>query len=476
MPILPCYFSFFLELPEKPQASSWHHLYRRIVSELLLLFAFVGRYLSALFPLCRHCKQHLQNKESKHSGKPIIFAYNLQSLFWIKLEIRRPNVNAVICFIVALSLCCIVPSECFADSASAMNLGFADDLLANFETTAKTWESAIRGYSLTLFKVLITIELAWLGTQSILKQYDMKQKLAELVLLIIYASFMASIVFHSGEWTTALIKSFSSVALKTGAPEATPSAIFAYGYDIICTLTDEMSLLESVGVILCCVIIAITFALMTAQVLLVKCESIIVLNAGAILLGFGGSKFTKDYAINYLKYSLAVAAKLFTLQLLMGMSMNFIETFTTLNSKSFTDIILVVCSSVLILALIKFIPAKVAEIVNVSQVSGGGALTSAMSAIGITTMTAMQMPAQALGGAIEAKRGMDTLKEAFNMAGSQGATGLGKGMQALKNLGGAARDNIGATNMGNLRSTITSHHEAFKMQQPAGPSTNFQLP
>lgn len=441
-----------------------------------LFFQFLGTLLR------RHSHHKLKGKQlkNKYLKEKLTSALELLSLFFKKIDSKYIYVN-IFSLLICIVFIFFFPESVFAEELEkvSQNRKFPLDLLSDFKSTAETWGPTIQGYSITLFKYLVTIELAWLGIQATLKQYDLKQKLAEFVLLIIYASFMASIVFHSAEWTTALIDSFNSVATKTGAPEAKPLVVFLYGYDIICNLLNNLTITKphvSLGLVICCIIIAVTFALMTAQIVMVKCESIIVLNAGAILLGFGGSKFTKDYAVNYLKYSLAVAAKLFTLQLLMGMSMDFIVKFTSLNTHSFADIFLVVCSSILILALVKFIPAKVAEIVNVSQVSGGGALTSAMSAIGITTMTAMQMPAQTLGGAVEAKRGMDTLKEAFNMAGSQGATGFGKGMQAFKNLGGAVRDNIGATNMGNLRSTITSHHEAFKMQQPAGPSTNFQLP
>ncbi|TIH11259.1 P-type conjugative transfer protein TrbL [Marinifilum sp. JC120] len=419
-------------------------------------------------------------KQTKRTTKKLSLSisYNLHTGLRKITTTTKDKTNYSKLILIVAVLILSMSNIAHAAKGATQDLGLSTRLLTEFEAAAKTWGPAIQGYSLTLFKLLISIELAWLGIQATLKQYDLKQKLAEFVLLVIYGSFMASVVFYSAEWTTALIKSFSSVAVAAGAQEPNPEIIFLYGLNIIGALLNNLTVKihVSIGILFCCVILAVTFSLMTAQLILVKCESFIVLNAGAILLGFGGSKFTKDFTVNYLKYSLAIAAKLFTLQLLMSMCLNFIEKFTTVNSESFADIFIVVCSSIIILVLIKYLPAKVAELVNVSQVSGGGALTSAMSAIGITTMTAMQMPAQALGGAVEAKRGMDTLKEAFNMAGSQGATGLGKGMQALKNLGGAARDNIGATNMGNLRSTITSHHEAFKMQQPAGPSTNFQLP
>jgi len=412
-------------------------------------------------------------------GQSPNISYNLHIEPEYLITTPKNKINYIILIIFIVISTSLTSTIAYAAKEATQDIGLSSKLLAEFEAAAKTWGPAIQGYSLTLFKYLIAIELAWLGIQSTLKQYDMKQKLAEFVILVLYASFMASVIFYSAEWSAALIKSFSSVAVKAGAQEPNPEIIFLYGLNIIGALLNNLTVKihVSIGILACCVIIAVTFSLMTAQLILVKCESIVVLNAGAILLGFGGSKFTKDFTVNYLKYSLAIAAKLFTLQLLMSMSLNFIEKFTAVNTKSFADIFVVVCSSIIILALIRYLPAKVAEMVNVSQVSGGGALTSAMSAIGIATMTAMQMPTQALGGAIEAKRGTDTLREAFNMASSQGATGFARAGQALMNVGGAVRDNIGATNMGNLRSSIVANHEALKMQQAnSGPSNNFQLP
>ncbi|WP_169738213.1 P-type conjugative transfer protein TrbL [Maridesulfovibrio frigidus] len=361
----------------------------------------------------------------------------------------------------------------FADAAekTTQSLDFPSKLLFEIEAAAKTWGPAIQGYSLSLFKKLLIIEMAWMGIQAILKGSDLQQLLAEFVLLIIYACFMLAILYHYEEWANALIKSFGSVAIKTGAPKTSPKEIFVYGLIIIGNLLNNLSVLNvplSIGIVLCCFIIAITFTLITAQVVMVKCEAFIVLNAGAILLGFGGSKFTKDYAINFLRYALSVAVKLFVLQLLLSMSMNFIEKFTTVNSQSFADIFLVICSSILILALVKSIPDIVSGIVNGSHVSTGSALTSAFSAVGIGTMAAMQGIKTAGGGAIDAKRGVDALREATSMAGSQGSTGFAKGMQTLKNLGGAMRDNIGDSSMGNVRSSMKARHEAFKMEQDSG--------
>ncbi len=472
-------FIFLLSLIHQGsrQASFLLNQYYKTPS-LLALFAALGQFpLSVFFRSVLHCRQTQKNKGLEHLKNKIIFALNIPLPFLEKVKIK-PNTVKLLTFIVVVMVASLLDEKiAFASNDGTQIFNFPSELLNEFETVAKEWGPAIEGFSLSLFKWLMMIEIGWFGIQAVVKGYDLKQIFAEFLLLIIYACFMVAIIYYHNEWMTALINSFSSVAKKTGAPEANPTAIFLYGYDIICQLIDEMSLVDSVGIIFCCLIIAITFTLITAQVVLVKCEAYIVLNAGAILLGFGGSKLSKDYAINFLRYALAVAVKLFVLQLLMGMSMSFIVKFTTVNTKNFSDILLVVCSSILILALVKSIPDIVSGIVNGSHVSTGSALTSAVSAVGIASMAVGRAPAQALGGAVEAKRGFDTTREAFSMAGSQGATGFAKGMQAAKNLSGAMRDNIGDSDMGNLRSSMVARHESFKMDQAnSGPSDDFQHP
>ncbi|MBI9112338.1 P-type conjugative transfer protein TrbL [Maridesulfovibrio ferrireducens] len=439
------------------------------LSLLAQLFVPVALFLSEPFQDYFGHKQTTKNLETKLLKNKLINALELLILVLIILKNKLFNVKFIILFSVLL-LAFFYSDLAFADDAekTTQNLDFPSKLLSEIETAAKTWGPAIQRYSLSLFKSLLIIEIAWMGIQAILKGSDLQQILAEFVLLIIYACFMLAILYHYEEWANALIKSFGSVATKTGAPKISPKDIFIYGIIIIGNMLNTLSVLNiplSIGIIFCCLIIAITFTLITAQIVMVKCEAFIVLNAGAILLGFGGSKFTKDYAINFLRYALSVAVKLFVLQLLLGMSMNFIEKFTSVNTKSFADIFLVICSSILILALVKSIPDIVSGIVNGSHVSTGSALTSAFSAVGIGTMTAMQGLKAAGGGIIDGKRGVDAVREGANMASSQGATGFAKAAQTVKNLGGAMRDNIGSSGMGNIRSSIKARHEAFKMEQ-----------
>ncbi|NDV26923.1 P-type conjugative transfer protein TrbL [Desulfovibrio sp. JC010] len=475
LPIFPFQHSYPKAFEPEQQGHSqnipWYPalLWRQPSQVLLQLCLSAVHYIQTLI--------HLEVKQTKVQK---FYAYIRPYLFFKKLKSKDSIVKLTVLVTFTFIILGLDYDSAFAVEQTTQSLDFPSTVLAELEEASKAWGPIIEGFSLSLFKWLIQIEIGLFAIRAILSGQELKQTFAEFTLLIFYSCFMVAIIYNHEEWTTALINSFSNVAIKTGAPEPSPQNIFTYGLIIIGNLLNNFSLIDipvSIGVLFSSLVIAVTFTLITAQIIMVKCEAYIVLNAGAILLGFGGSKITKEYAINFLRYALSVAVKLFVLQLLMGMSMSFIMKFSSVNTKSFADIFIVICSSILILALVKSIPDIVSGIVNGSHVSTGSALTSAVSAVGIASMAVGRAPAQAMGGAVEAKRGFNAAQEAFSMAGSQGATGFAKGMQAMKNLGGAMRDNIGDSDMGNLRSSMVARHESFKMDQAnSGPSNDYQFP
>ena len=48
-------------------------------------------------------------------------------------------------------------------------------------------------------------------------------------------------------------------------------------------------------------------------------ESYFVISSGVILMGFGGSQWTNQFAINIIRYAVSVGAKLFMVQLVIGL-------------------------------------------------------------------------------------------------------------------------------------------------------------
>ena len=100
-------------------------------------------------------------------------------------------------------------------------------------------------------------------------------------------------------------------------------------------------------------------------------------------MAFGGSRWTKDFAVSTIRYTVSVGAKLFVLQLLVsignGLIQQWVATFNDVTAQSLC--ILVGCSIVL-LALVKVLPETMQRIVNGSSMASGSALVGAAAAVG----------------------------------------------------------------------------------------------
>lgn len=151
--------------------------------------------------------------------------------------------------------------------------------------------------------------------------------------------------------------------------------------------------------------------------------------AAVILVGFGGSAFLKDYAVNAIRYVLAVAFKLFVMQLVLGVGIAFIESFST-STAELQDIFVVIGASVVLLALVKSLPDVCAGIINGSHVSSGAALTASAAAVGGAT----------LGTMVAGSNTVQSVKDAAKVASMDGARGLSKAAHMAKSLWGARQD------------------------------------
>ena len=80
-----------------------------------------------------------------------------------------------------------------------------------------------------------------------------------------------------------------------------------------------------VAPIIIAVIILIVCALIAVNMILLLCAAWIVLYAGLIFLGFGGCRWTSDMAINYYRTVLGVGVSLMTMQLIIGIGVQFLQ-------------------------------------------------------------------------------------------------------------------------------------------------------
>ena len=75
------------------------------------------------------------------------------------------------------------------------------------------------------------------------------------------------------------------------------------------------------ALVFCAVVIFIAYLAIAIQFVVAMVESYLVIGAGVIFLGFGGSRWTAAYVERYIAYAVSVGMKILVLYLLVGAGM-----------------------------------------------------------------------------------------------------------------------------------------------------------
>lgn len=297
-----------------------------------------------------------------------------------------------------------------------------NNIVDQYRGAVSTWEPIIRRHSMWLFWTLAFFEFAWMGIRLALKGADFQEFVSELVQRIMFVGFFAAVLLFSGEWIDAIISSFRQIADEAtvaggGTAGISPSAIFDRGLAIAWSITSEVGMnpFTNLGLMISSLVLMVCFALISAFLMLALIEMYIVTGAGIVLLGFGGSRFTKDFAVKYLTYAVSVGVKLLVMQLVVGIGEAIVSDWQTDVENNQGQTLILVGASIVILALVKSVPDIIQGIINGVSPGSGGAITAAAAAVG----------GAAIGAATGAVGGYQAVKEASKLAGVQGAASGG---------------------------------------------------
>lgn len=331
--------------------------------------------------------------------------------------------------LLAFIVCFFVSSICYA------NNDVITDITTKFSSQASIYGSALKTYAERLFYWCLILDTALLGIRVALKRDDITSILKQFIFILLFAGFIFSVIKNYDVWSMNLINGLKNIGNGIGGQDLTTTP-FKTGIEIVRKILDATSAwspVDSLGYLIIGCIIMACFALMTAQIVMIKCEAYIAMNAAVLLLGFGGSSLLKEYAINTMRYALSVAFKLFVMQLVVGIGMSFVNDFKSTDTELF-DLLVLIGAAVVLLALVKTIPDVCAGIINGSHTGNGGSL---MSTGAMVAGVGMAAGAAAAGGSASLARGVGSVRAAVQMAGHEGKTGWGK-------LGGAARNLMNA--------------------------------
>ena len=350
---------------------------------------------------------------------------------------------------------------------AATDADFVSRLVEAFYQKTSAWEPILKKYALLVFRWLLILEVCYLGIKAALNRDQVGDIFRQFVMLLLMAGFFLAVINYYKEWSWNLLDGLKQVGFELSSPQYASDSPFIAGMKIVKLILAKLSAWSpgnSIALLIAALVVMVCFALISAQVVFIKCEAMVAMMASLILVGFGGSSFLKEYAVNAVRYVLAVAFKLFVMQLVLGVGLAFIQDFDT-STAELQDIFVIIGASVVLLALVKSLPDTCAGIINGSHVSGGGALTASAAAVGGAAMGAAAM---AISGGRSAAVTTQNVRDAANIANMEGKSGFGKGMHMARSLWGARQDakTAGEKSLATRsRSEMQERLERTRMQQ-----------
>lgn len=349
-------------------------------------------------------------------------------------------------------------------AAQLTNQGMLDQVVNQFATKAASWQTVVMNAATWLFWTLGTISLVWTGGMLVLRKADIGEFFAEFVKFILFFGFFLWLLRNGPAFASSIIQSLQQLGEQaSGTSSVTPSGIVDIGFMIWKQAITNLSIwspVDSFVGTLMSAAIMLLLAAVAVNMLLILVSAWILMYAGIFFLGFGGSRWTSDMAINYYKTVLGVAVQLFAMVLLVGIGNDLLTGFYaqmntgTLNFQEL-GVMLVFCFALLML--VNKVPGLLSGVITGASVGhagvgnfGAGAIAgAATSAAGMATGAASMAGAAMMGGAQSIAGGTQAIMAAFSKASaSESGGGSSPGMGDLMSAaGGSGGDSGGGSTL-----------------------------
>lgn len=294
-------------------------------------------------------------------------------------------------------------------------------------TAAKGWETTVMDAARSLFWILATIEIGVAAVWLALQAASLDSWFAELVRRILFVGLFAFVLEQGPEFAKSVVDSLFEIGAGNGT--ASPADVFNAGLVVATKMSEKVQfgLFEdnalAISAAVAMVVTVIAFSLVAAIFVSVMVEMYLGLLAGMIMLGLGGSSFTKDFAVRYLVYAFSVGMKLMGLvmisrigsEVLIGLA-NDPEV-----GDQFQTALAIAGIAVVVFIIAMYVPAILQGVVQGASVTGGmetirhggqsasfaaGAASLAAGAVGAGAAAAQSARAAGSTTAASALRGM----------------------------------------------------------------------
>lgn len=328
---------------------------------------------------------------------------------------------------------------------------------------AKSWETTVMNAARSLFWILAGIEVGIAAVWLAINAASLDSWFADLVKRIMFIGLFAFILNEGPAFAKAVVDSLYQIG--AGGESASPANIFDAGIRVATKMSEQakFGLFEdnslAIAAVFAMVVVVVCFSLVAAIFVSVMVEMYVGLLAGMIMLGLGGTSYTKDFAIKYLVYAFSVGMKLMALVMIAKIGSDILLGLAeapTATSEQFITTLSIAGISVVVFVIAMYVPPILQGVVQGASVSGGmesirhggqaasfaagaGFLATAAASRGFQAASAARAGGASLGSA--AMRGMEA-----GIGGAAGALSSAAKDKAVGSPGAYAGSLLGLAN------------------------------
>jgi type IV secretion system protein TrbL len=245
-------------------------------------------------------------------------------------------------------------------------------------TAARDWQATVMDAAQSLFWLLAAIEIAIAAVWLAIQAASLDSWFAELVRRIMFIGFFAFVLDQGPDFAHSVVDSLFQLGAGNGS--ASPAEVFDAGIRVASKMSQQaqFGLFEdnalAIAAVFAMVIVVICFSLVAAVFVAVLIEMYVGLLAGMIMLGLGGSSFTKDFSIRYLVYAFSVGMKLMALVMIARIGSSVLIGLAqapTAESEQFMTAMTIAGISVVVFIISLYVPSIIQGVVQGVSVSGG---------------------------------------------------------------------------------------------------------
>ncbi len=301
--------------------------------------------------------------------------------------------------------------------------------LTEIESVMSAYQTGLTNILINTFWLLATIEFAFALLMLALHDEGIQGLFREIVIRTLFIGFFLALLQNGVAWAGNIIQTLTQLGSSAGGiSELAPDQIVDLGIDLMKRSAFEFSIFDagsSFALLIAAFITFLALLIVAANFALVLAEFYIVGYGGILLLALGGSRWTKDYAIAYLKYIFSAGMRIFIMLVVSGVG------YTILNGRIQAMAVdnvgqwwAVLGFSVILAILASQAPNAITGLLSGISTSSNVSAAQALKTMGATAGAAM--------------------------SGGMSAIGAGSAVKAAAQLGAAQRGNTAFNTVGNL--------------------------